>query len=139
MPQPSFLLASCLVALGGAIGSWLRFGVGYGWTVLLGPTRALAFPYGTLTVNVVGSLAMGLLIGWLGRVMPSGTVGGENLRLLLGVGVLGGFTTFSSFSLDTVALAQRGHPGLAVFYVAISLAAGLCALFLGLTLMRSAA
>jgi CrcB protein len=135
MPQPSFLLASCLVALGGAFGSWLRFGVGYVWTALLGPARALAFPYGTLTVNIVGSLVMGLLAGWLGRVAP----GGESLRLLVGVGVLGGFTTFSSFSLDTVALAERGQPGLAVFYVAISLAAGLCALFLGLTIMRSAA
>ncbi|QDK33322.1 MULTISPECIES: fluoride efflux transporter CrcB [Sphingomonadaceae] len=135
MPQPSFLLASGLVALGGAVGSWLRFSVGYAWTVLLGPARALAFPYGTLTVNIVGSLVMGLLAGWLGRMAP----GGENLRLLVGVGVLGGFTTFSSFSLDTVALAQRGQPGLAVFYVAISLAAGLSALFLGLTIMRSAA
>jgi len=135
MPQPSFLLAPGLVALGGAVGSWLRFGVAYAFSALLGPTRALAFPYGTLTVNIVGSLAMGLLVGWLGRM----TAGGESLRIFIGVGVLGGFTTFSSFSLDTVALAQRGQPGLAVFYVAISLAAGLCALFLGLTIMRSAA
>ncbi|WP_395390730.1 fluoride efflux transporter CrcB [Novosphingobium sp. BL-8A] len=135
MPQPSFLLASCMVALGGAVGSWLRFVVAYAWTALLGPARALAFPYGTLTVNVVGSLVMGLLAGWLGRMAP----GGENVRLLVGVGVLGGFTTFSSFSLDTIALAERGQPGLAAFYVAISLAAGFAALFLGLIMMRSAA
>lgn len=135
MPQPSFLLASCLVALGGAVGSWLRFCVAFAWTALLGPARSLAFPYGTLTVNVVGSLVMGLLAGWLGRMVP----GSESVRLLVGVGVLGGFTTFSSFSLDTIALAERGQPGLAAFYVAISLAAGFAALFLGLTMMRSAA
>lgn len=135
MPQPSFLLASCLVALGGAVGSWLRFVVAYAWTLVLGPVRSLAFPYGTLTVNVVGSLVMGLLVGWLGKPV----VGGENIRLLIGVGMLGGFTTFSSFSLDTIALIQRGQPGLAASYVAISLTAGFGALFLGLIMMRSAA
>lgn len=132
MPQPSFLAASLYVALGGGFGSWLRFLVGRGWTALLGPLRAGELPYGTLTVNVLGSLLMGLLAGWLARHGSHG----EGTRLLLAVGVLGGFTTFSSFSLDIVGLAQRGQPGLAVIYAAGSVIAGIGGLFLGLSIMR---
>ena len=132
MPQPSFLLASLYVAAGGAFGSWLRFLVGRAWTAALGPMRAGAFPYGTLTVNVVGSLSMGLLVGWLARFGSHG----EGTRLLLAVGVLGGFTTFSSFSLDVVTLAERGQLGLAAFYTGISVIVGLISLFLGLSIMR---
>jgi CrcB protein len=135
MPQPSFLAASILVALGGGLGSWLRYLTGTAWTMLLGPARAGAFPYGTLTVNVLGSFAMGLLAGWL---LSRGGAG-ENARLLIGVGVLGGFTTFSSFSLDTVALVSRGQVGLAAFYVAISLIAGFAALFAGLSITKGVA
>lgn len=135
MPQPSFLYASLLVAIGGGIGSWLRFVVGRGWTAALGPVRAGLFPYGTLTVNVLGSLAMGLLIGWLARFGSHG----ESTRLFIAVGVLGGFTTFSSFSLDFATLVQRGEIGTAMFYVALSLVAGLGGLFLGLSIMRTAA
>lgn len=132
MPIPSFLLASLYVAIGGAFGSWLRFLVGRGWTAALGPVRASEFPYGTLTVNVVGSLSMGLLVGWLARFGSHG----EGTRLLLAVGVLGGFTTFSSFSLDVVSLAGRGQLGLAAFYTGISMIAGIASLFLGLAIMR---
>ena len=78
---------------------------------------------------------MGLLVGWLAR---HGTAG-EAWRLLLGVGVLGGFTTFSSFALEFAVFAERGALGLAAGYVAISLVAGFAALFGGLWLMRVAA
>ena len=132
--QPSFLTASLLVASGGALGSWLRLCVGRIWASAIGPVRAAAYPWGTLTVNVAGSLAMGLLIGWLARHGH----GGEATRLLLGVGVLGGFTTFSSFSLDIVTLIERGQTTVAISYLAASLVAGIAGLWLGLIIMRTA-
>jgi CrcB protein len=132
MPQPSFLAASLYVALGGGTGAWLRFLVGRAWTAMIGPIRASDFPFATLTVNVLGSLFMGLLIGWLARFGSHG----EGTRLLLATGMLGGFTTFSSFSLDIVTLAERGQLGLAAFYTGISVIAGIAGLFLGLALMR---
>lgn len=128
MNPPSFLAASLLVASGGAIGAWLRFATGR----LIGPA---AFPWSTLAVNIAGSLAMGLLAGWLAR---QGT-GGEHWRLLLGVGVLGGFTTFSAFSLEMALLMERGTLALAAAYAASSLVGGVAGLFLGLALARSAA
>ncbi len=132
MPQPSFLAASLFVAVGGGIGAWLRFMVGRLWVTALGPLRAGAFPYGTLTVNVLGSVAMGLLVGWLARFGSHG----EGTRQLLAIGLLGGFTTFSSFSLDVVGLIERGAAGTAAFYVAVSLVAGFAGLWLGLVTMR---
>ncbi len=108
MDQPSLLVASLYVALGGGFGAWLRFVTGR----LIGPA---AFPYATLTVNVLGSFAMGLLAGWLAR-QGSGGEGSEGWRLLLGVGVLGGFTTFSAFSFEIVGLSQRGQWGAAAIY-----------------------
>ena len=132
--QPSFLTASLLVAAGGALGAWLRFSVGRLWVQAIGPVRASAFPWATLTVNVAGSLMMGLLVGWLARSGSS-----ETMRLLIAVGVLGGFTTFSAFSLEVVALIERGSLGLAFLYLALSLGAGLLSLWLGLYLMRATA
>lgn len=116
------------VALGGALGATARYmvylGVGrLGWG---------GFPWATLAVNVVGSLLMGMLVAWLMRRGGSG----EHLRVFLGVGLLGGFTTFSSFSLDFALLWQRGDLGLAFFYALVSMAASISALFAGLTLMR---
>ena len=125
--NPTFLAASLAVALGGGFGAWLRFVAGR-----LIP--AATFPFATLTVNIVGSFAMGLLAGWLAR-----TGGNESVRLLLGVGVLGGFTTFSAFSLELVTLAQRGAVGMAALYAASSLAGGVIGLLAGLALMRAAA
>lgn len=133
MNPPSFLTSSLYVALGGAAGSWLRYVVGRAWTGAIGPVAASAFPWSTLTVNVLGSFAMGLLAGWLAR---HGT-GGEGTRLLLGVGVLGGFTTFSAFALEFGLLVERGTLGIAAGYVALSLAAGFAGLFAGLYLMRT--
>lgn len=135
MTALSPLAATLNVALGGAVGAVLRYQTGRGMTALLGPQTVTAFPWATLTVNVVGSLAMGLLAGWLAR---SGT-GGEQWRLLLGVGVLGGFTTFSAFSLEMMMLIERGQAGTALTYALISVIAGLAALYLGLITMRVAA
>lgn len=112
----------------------LRLLVGRGMVHWLGPNRATAFPWATLSVNVAGSLAMGLLVGFLARHGQ----GGETWRLMLGVGLLGGFTTFSSFSMEVVLLAERGAMGMAALYAAASVAAGVGAMLLGLAVMRTA-
>ncbi len=130
-----FVQHSVLVALGGALGAWLRYVVGLAWARSIGATSAAAFPWATLTVNLFGSLAMGLLTGWLAG---SGQ-GSESWRLLLGVGVLGGFTTFSAFSLDIVTLAQRGSIGLAALYIAVSVAGGIAGIVAGLAMMKASA
>lgn len=114
-----------LVALGGAVGATARYGVGVAAARLLG----LGFPWGTLIVNVVGGIAMGVLAA---RVGPEQ----ESLRLVLGVGVLGGFTTFSAFSLETVRLMQH-QPGLAMLYVAVSVVFSVGACWAGLQLGRA--
>ncbi|MBP2275231.1 MULTISPECIES: fluoride efflux transporter CrcB [Sphingomonas] len=119
-----------LVMAGGALGSAARFLVGRATLAGFGPN----FPYGTLTVNLVGGLAMGVLAGFLAR-----HANGEAWRLLLGVGVLGGFTTFSSFSLDTIALIERGSLGTALGYVLVSVIGSILAVFVGLTSVRVAA
>lgn len=118
-----------LVMAGGAIGAGLRHLFGR-WTLsAFGPT----FPWGTLGVNLIGGLLMGVLIGTLLR-----TGAPESTRLLLGVGVLGGFTTFSAFSLDTVLMIERGDWTTAALYVAVSVVGSLAALAIGLNLTRVA-
>lgn len=118
-----------LVMAGGAIGSAARFLVGRATLAGLGPS----FPYGTLTVNLLGGLAMGVLAGVLARHSL-----GENWRVLLGVGVLGGFTTFSAFSLDVVTLIERGQLAVALGYALVSVIGSVLAVFAGLTLVRVA-
>jgi len=120
-----------LVAVGGAFGSVLRYYVGV-WGVRIAGT---GFPWGTLTVNLVGSFVIGVVVEMIVRKFD----GSPALRLLLMTGVLGGFTTFSSFALDTVSLFERGALGLAITYVAISLVASLAAVFAGLSLVRALA
>lgn len=109
------------VALGGAVGAVARHGVNIGAGRLFGP----GFPVGTLAVNVAGSFLMGLLV-----VVLAGR--GNALAPLLMTGLLGGFTTFSAFSLDTVTLWQRGQGAVALAYVAASVGLSLAALLVGL-------
>ncbi|KQT26399.1 MULTISPECIES: fluoride efflux transporter FluC [unclassified Sphingomonas] len=118
------------VMAGGAVGSGLRYLFGRVMLSLSGP----GYPWGTLGVNLIGGLAMGLLMGTLAR-----TGGSEPVRLLLGVGVLGGFTTFSAFSLDMVTMIERGQPALALGYVLLSVVGAAVALFAGLTITRGVA
>ena len=134
MSSYSPVLASLNVALGGAIGAVLRYQLGRGMTWWLGPQMVSLFPWATLAANAVGSLVMGLLAGWL-AFRSSGD--GEQMRLLLGVGLLGGFTTFSAFSLEMVLLIERGQFLFAALYAILSFALGISALMVGLTLMRS--
>jgi CrcB protein len=135
MNPPSQLAATALVALGGAIGAVLRHQAGRLITLVLGPGPVMAFPWATLAINVFGSLLMGLLAGWLAR---NGS-GGDNVRLFVGVGLLGGFTTFSAFSLEMMLLIERGQAVHALTYSLVSVLAGLCALYIGLIMMRLAA
>ncbi|WP_153768610.1 fluoride efflux transporter CrcB [Labrenzia sp. CE80] len=118
-----------LVAIGGGLGAGLRHLVG------LCTLRAFGsgFPYGTLTVNVVGSLVMGLFIGWLVRHEAAGLQG---VRYFVATGLLGGFTTFSAFSLDVAVMWERGDTTSALVYVALSVVISLAAVFAGLYLMR---
>lgn len=133
----SSLSASVLVALGGGTGAVLRFHLGR-LVSHLAPAQSMAFPWATLAVNALGSAAMGALIAWLARHDGSGAGGGEQWRLALGVGLLGGFTTFSSFSMETVLLWQRGEAGMAAAYIVASLILGIAGLVAGLTLARGA-
>lgn len=128
--------ASLNVAIGGGVGALLRYQLGRGMTHWLGSQVVASFPWATLAANVIGSLAMGLLAGWLAR---HGSTHGEQLRLLLGVGLLGGFTTFSAFSLELMLLIERGQAATALTYAGVSVLAGLVALYLGLIVMRVAA
>ncbi len=121
-----------LVMGGGAIGAALRYQLGR----FSGPLApGSLWPWGTFAANLIGGFAMGLLAGWLAR---GSAVAGEPVRLLLGVGVLGGFTTFSAFSLETFLMIERGQPLLALGYALASVVGAVVALGLGLTLMRSA-
>lgn len=121
-----------LVFVGGGIGAAMRHGVNVGSVRVLGT----AFPWHTLIVNVFGSLVMGLLAGWFMMQIPEGW--GQHTRLFLMTGVLGGFTTFSAFSLDAALLWERGALLSATGYVVGSVALSVGALFLGLWLVRSA-
>jgi fluoride exporter len=125
--------AIVLVFAGAGLGGVLRH------LVNLACARACgtAFPWGTLAVNVAGSLVMGLLVGWLALKADESWTQGT--RLFLATGVLGGFTTFSAFSLDAVLLWQRGDEFLAAAYVAASVFLSLGALFAGLGLVRGLA
>ena len=116
-----------LVLIGGGLGSLARYGVGVA-SLRLGSD----FPYGTMAINIVGSILMGLFIGWFAM-----RDGGQALRLFVATGLLGGFTTFSSYSLEAVLLLERGALGQAAAYIVGSVALGLAGLFAGLLVMRA--
>lgn len=120
-----------LVMLGGAIGAGARHLTGRAALALWGP----GFPWGTLIVNLAGGMLMGLLAAWL----AARASGDDALRYLLGVGMLGGFTTFSAFSLETANMLQRGEHGVALFYILASVIGSVAALFAGLQIARVAA
>jgi CrcB protein len=118
-----------LVALGGAIGASLRHLVNLGSLRLVGAN----YPWGTMAINVAGSLAMGIFIELLARRFNAS----NELRLFIATGILGGFTTFSAFSLDFAVLWERGAAVPALAYAIASVAGSILALFLGLWLARS--
>lgn len=125
--------AIILVALGGALGAAARYITMEGIGKLLG----FGFPYGTLTVNVIGSFLMGILIAFLARHTLYNAEISQEIRLFLAVGLLGGYTTFSAFSLDVVTLIERGEMGSAFTYVIASVVFSVGGLFAGLFLMRA--
>lgn len=121
-----------LVAAGGALGSMARFGLGL-LAARLAPNAT--WPMGTFAANVLGGLAMGLLVGWLAFKAGAHQ---ETMRLFAAVGVLGGFTTFSSYSLEAVMMIERRDYGLAAAYVVGSVVLAVVALFIGLMVARRA-
>jgi len=116
-----------LVAAGGALGAGARYGLSL-WFARAGLG---GWPWATFAANMLGSFLMGLLVGAMLRGH-----GGEPLRLLIGVGLLGGFTTFSAFSLETVNLIESGQWEKALGYVVVSVLLGVAALSLGLFIAR---
>ena len=123
------MIAALAVAAGGALGAMARYGVGVATTKMWGQN----FPYGTLGLNILGCFVMGLLIGLFAMKDPVD----PTLKLFLTTGVLGGFTTFSAFSLETIMLYER-KPLLAFVYVAASVIFSILACWIGLRLMRGA-
>jgi fluoride exporter len=117
-----------VVFIGGGVGAALRHGVNLAVARWLGTS----FNYATLIENVSGSLVMGLLVGYF--AFKGGVP--QHVRLFLTTGILGGYTTFSAFSLDTILLYERGEIGLAALYVILSVVLSVGGLFLGLALMR---
>lgn len=120
-----------MVAAGGALGAVARYGVGVQAMRLWGA----GWPFGTFIANVVGGFLMGTLAGFLAH---RGGADQERLRLLLGVGVLGGFTTFSAFSLEAALMIERRTYGQAFAYATASVLLSISALFVGLAVARRA-
>ena len=122
-----------LVFLGAGLGGVLRQALNLAAPKLLGES----FPWATLLINVSGSFAMGLIAGWLAFRAPEGL--GRNVQLFVATGVLGGYTTFSTFSLDALKLIEREQIGLAALYAGGSVVLGVGGLWAALSLMRSLA
>lgn len=118
-----------LVAAGGALGSVLRYFTGLAALRLMGPN----FPWGTLTVNIAGGLFIGVFAELIARKFGATA----ELRLFLITGTLGGFTTFSAFSLDVVTLIERSEPVLVGVYIGASVLLSVFAVFAGLALVRA--
>ena len=118
-----------IVFIGSGFGGMLRYGI----SVFMLRRFGMAFPYGTLLINVVGCLAMGILAEFF--LARSGL--SQDLKLFLTTGIIAGFTTFSTFSLDTVLLVERGQWNLAALYVVASFALSIAALVSGVALVRT--
>jgi CrcB protein len=125
------MLNYVLVFLGGGLGSSLR----HTMNVVCAKCIGTSFPYGTFIINITGSIVMGLIAGYL-AFKGEAT---QPWRLFLMTGVLGGYTTFSAFSLDTALLYERGEIGLALLYVLGSVVLSILGLFAGLALIRNLA
>ena len=117
-----------LVFVGGGLGASLRHTVNIACAKCIGTS----FPYGTFIINITGSIVMGLIAGYLAFKGEAA----QPWRLFVMTGILGGYTTFSAFSLDTALLYERGEIGLALFYVLGSVVLSIAGLFAGLALMR---
>ncbi|MBC7883258.1 MAG: fluoride efflux transporter CrcB [Anaerolineae bacterium] len=122
------LWESLLVMLGGAVGSLSRFWVNNFAVYLFG----IAFPIGTLGINILGSFILGFLVAW---GQPIGI--DPKLRLLLGTGFCGGFTTFSTFSIESLVMLEKGDFGLGLLYIFGNVLGGIVAAFGGVILARS--
>jgi CrcB protein len=118
-----------IVFLSGGLGAALRHGV----NLVSARTLGTEFPYGTLIINVTGSLVMGLIAGYLAFKGDAS----QHWRLFLMTGILGGYTTFSAFSLDAALLYERGATGLAALYVLASVILSIGGLFAGLAMVRN--
>lgn len=119
-----------LVALGGALGSMARYGLS---VLAKGVAPNAVWPWGTFAANIIGGLCMGLLAGWLAF---RGGAHQETVRVFAAVGVLGGFTTFSAYSLEAALMIERRQLGLAAAYVTGSVVLAIAALFVGLMIAR---
>jgi CrcB protein len=117
-----------VVFFGGGIGAAMRHGINMAVARILGT----GFPYGTLLINVTGSFIMGLVAAYFAFKGDAS----QHWRLFLTTGILGGYTTFSAFSLDAALLYERGEVGLAALYVIASVAISIAGLFAGLALVR---
>lgn len=117
-----------LVFVGGGLGAMLRHGINVG----VGRWLGSAFPWSTFLINITGSLVMGLIAGWFAFKADAS----QSWRLFLTTGILGGYTTFSTFSLDTALLYERGEVGLAALYILGSVMLSIAGLFAGLWLIR---
>lgn len=120
--------AYLLVGIGGALGAMARY-----WAGTAIGSLSNGFPTSTFLINIVGSIAMGLLVGFLARTTPQYQ---NEIRLFVAVGIFGGFTTFSSFSLDAITLMERGDYLLATAYIVGSVVLSLAGLMMGLWAMR---
>jgi len=117
-----------IVFLGGGVGAALRHGI----NILVGRTLGGGFPYATLFINISGSLIMGMVAAYFAFKGDAS----QHWRLFLTTGILGGYTTFSAFSLDAALLYERGAIGLAALYVLASVVLSIAGLFAGLYLVR---
>jgi fluoride exporter len=125
------MMSYLVVFIGAGIGGSIR----HGMNIWVGRLMGTHFPYHTLVINIVGSLAMGLVAGWFTE--RGGAAG--HTRLFLATGILGGFTTFSAFSLDAISLFERGEAVAGGIYIVASVGLSMAAVMTGLAIMRALA